>query len=79
MPKVEDYSKRTTEVAGWKVNLVSYKLGNTYQCTVDNVSPGAWLAKTQGATKKEAEEKALERAQELLSKTRKFPLGKTGG
>jgi hypothetical protein len=67
--KPEDYSERTVEVEGWQVNLTCYKLGDTYHCKADNVSPGAWLARTTGKTKQEAENAALERAKNLLGKT----------
>ena len=43
----------------------------TWHCKADNVSPGAGLARTTGATREEAEEKALKRAEELLSRTRR--------
>ncbi len=69
--KPEDYRERTVDVGGWQVRLTSYKLGEQYNCKADNVSPGAWLARTTGATREEAEEKALERARELLARTRK--------
>ena len=68
----QNYATRKTEAAGWQVNVTSYRMGDRYYCTVDNVSPGAWIAKTEGATREEAEKKALDRAAELLSKTRKF-------
>ena len=67
----EDYKERTVDVGEWQVRLTSYKLGDQYNCKADNISPGAWLARTSGATREEAEEKALERARELLSRTRK--------
>jgi hypothetical protein len=73
--KPQNYSKRRLEVAGWQVNVVSYQLGDRYYCTVDNVSPGAWIAKTEGATREEAEKKALDRAAELLAKTRRMKVG----
>ena len=69
--KPEEYSERQVEVDGWKVNLTSYKLGDLYHCKADNVSPGAWLARTSGATREEAEQKALERARQLLARTRR--------
>ncbi len=56
---------------GWQVRLTSYKLGDVYHCTADNVDPGAWIARTQGATRDEAEEKALERARQLLARTKR--------
>lgn len=69
--KPKNYSSRKTEAAGWQVNVTSYQLGDRFYCTVDNVSPGAWIAKTEGATREEAEKKALDRASELLAKTRR--------
>jgi hypothetical protein len=70
--KPQNYSRRKTEIAGWEVNVASYQLGDRWYCTVDNVSPGAWIAKTEGASREEAEKKALERAGELLAKTRRI-------
>ena len=69
--RAEDYSERTVEVDGWQCHLTSYRLGDTYYCKADNVSPGARLARATGASKEEAERKALERATELLSRTRR--------
>ncbi len=69
--KPEEYSERVVDVEGWQVNLSSYKMGNVYHCKADNVSPGAWLARTTGATREEAESKALDRAKELLARTRR--------
>ena len=67
----EEHSERTLEVAGWPVRLTTYRLGNDWHTKADNVSPGAALARTTGATKEEAEEKALARARELLVRTRR--------
>jgi len=68
--KVEDYQERKLEVAGWPVNLTSYRLGEVFHAKADNVSPGAALARTTGATREEAEKKALDRAEQLLGRTR---------
>ena len=68
--KVEDYTRRQEEIGRWKVNITSYKLGNEYYCTVDNVEPGATLARGQGPSREEAEKKALQKAEEMLAKTR---------
>jgi hypothetical protein len=68
--KVEEYQERKVEVSGWPVNLASYRLGDVFHCKADNVSPGAALARTTGATREDAEKKALERAEQLLSRTR---------
>jgi hypothetical protein len=69
--KAEDYSERQVEVEPWQVKLTSYKLGDVYHCKADNVSPGAALARTTGATRAEAEQKALDRARQLLSRTQR--------
>ncbi len=67
--KVEEYQERKTEVAGWPVNLASYRLGAVFHCKADNVSPGAALARATGSTRKEAEQKALDRAGQMLART----------
>lgn len=71
MPKVEDYSERKTQLAGWPVTIVTYRLGTTYYTTIDNTDPGAWVVKADGATKDAAEAKALADAQVLLEKVKK--------
>jgi len=68
---VEDYSERQVDVEPWQVKLTSYKLGQVYHCKADNVSPGAALARATGATRQEAEQNALDRARQLLSRTRR--------
>jgi hypothetical protein len=68
---VEEHSERRIEIAGWPVNLTSYKIGDTFHCKADNVSPGAALARTTGATREEAEQKAMARATELLGRTQR--------
>lgn len=70
----EDYQRRQTELVGWPVGIVSYKLGERYHCTIDNVSPGARLARGEGASREEAEQQALDKAERLLASTRTFPL-----
>ena len=74
MARVEEYTERKIELAGWQVNLTTYKLGELYHCKADNVSPGAALARTTGPTRQEAEDRAIERAEQLLSKTRRQPI-----
>ncbi len=73
--RAEEYSTRIQELDGWRVRLTSYRLGNTYHCTADNVDPGAWIARAQGATREEAESRASERARQLLGRTRRMPTG----
>lgn len=68
--KPEEYSRRQQEVGRWKINIISFKLGDRYYCTVDNVEPGAWLARGEGKTRAEAERAAVEKATAMLSRTR---------
>ena len=63
--KVEEHSERKIDIDGWPVNLTSYRIGETFHCKADNVSPGAALARTTGATRQEAEDKAIARARLL--------------
>lgn len=65
----EDFSERVVDVEPWQVRLSSYKLGGLYHCKADNVSPGAALARATGATREQAEQQALDRARQLLSRT----------
>ena len=69
--KPEEYSERELQIDGWSVHLVSYRLNGTWHCQADNVSPGASLARVRADTREAAEEQALARAKELLSRTRR--------
>jgi hypothetical protein len=69
--KVEEHSEQKIEIEGWPVHLASYRIGETFHCTLDNVSPGATLARTTGSTREEAESKAIERAAERLGRTKR--------
>ena len=69
--KVEHFAERKIEIDGWPVNLTSYQIGETFHCKADNESPGANIARTAGATREEAETKAIERAKDHLSRTRR--------
>ena len=69
--KVEEHRELKMEIAGWPVHLTSYRIGETYHCTVDNVSPGAAVARASAATREEAEKIALEKATERLGRTKR--------
>ena len=71
--KAEDYTERQQEIDGWKVHVVTYRIGNRYYCTIDNVDPGARFARAEGSTREEAEGAALQKAKKYLGQTRKFP------
>ncbi len=69
--KAEDYQEQQLELEGWPVKVTSYKLGETYHCTVDNVSPGAWLARASAASREDAEKQAVDKARQRLGRTRR--------
>jgi len=71
--RAEDYRSRQEDFAGWRIGIVSYRLGDRWFCEIDNVSPGARLTRRDGTTREEAERAALERARDMLSRTRTFP------
>ena len=71
--KAEEYSERNETIDTWPIHIVTYRIGDTYYCTIDNVDPGARFARADGATLEEAERQALEKAQRYLKQTRRFP------
>jgi hypothetical protein len=70
--KPEDYTRRRTELAGWEIDVETYRLGDVYHTTVYNADPGARFARADGATKEEAEQRALDKASKYLAQTRRF-------
>jgi hypothetical protein len=71
--KAEGYERRRQELGGWTVEIETYKLGDVYYCTINNVDPGARFARAEASTRDEAERQALEKAERHLKQTRKFP------
>lgn len=69
--KTEEYQERQLEIESWPVKLTSYRIGETFYCTADNVSPGAALARTSGKTRDEAENAAIERSRSKLATTKR--------
>jgi hypothetical protein len=61
--KAEEYCRRVQELAGWPISLETYRLGDVYHCTISSVDPGARFA--------QAEQRALEKAERYLVKTRR--------
>ncbi len=66
-PLGNDYLKRTDTIDGHAVGIESYKVGARYSARVDNIDPGAVIGRGQGATRREAEELAVESARLTLS------------
>lgn len=72
MTRAVEYAERQEEIAGWRINIVSYRIADRYYCTIDNVDPGARFARADGISRVEAERQALEKARKYLSQTRRF-------
>jgi hypothetical protein len=72
--KPEEYLERQVEVDGWPVRLTSYRLGEQFHCTADNVSPGGNLTRAKGPTREDAESKALDEVKEMLKRTTRRPV-----
>jgi hypothetical protein len=70
--KSEEFRETKRELEGWPINIVTYRVGSTYYCTIDNVSPGARFARAEGPTRDAAEAAALEKAARYLKQTRRF-------
>ena len=70
----ENYSRRQLTLEGFPVRVVSYRLEDCYHATVDNVEPGARIARGEGPSREEAEQAALDDAARRLQKTRVHPL-----
>ena len=70
--KPEDYARVRTTLEGWDVCITSYRLKGVYYCKIDNVDPGATIARAQGGTRAEAEGEAMRKASARLSLTRRI-------
>lgn len=56
----------------WQVEIVSYRLGPRWYCQIDNVDPGARLTRRFADSREEAERLAIDRAREMLERTRTY-------
>ena len=62
-----EYQERKESVPPFMVRITSYRLGDVYHCTVDNVDPGAVIARAKASTREEAEAIALQSAKNRLA------------
>jgi hypothetical protein len=67
--RTEDYQHREEKLAGWPVGIVSYRLGDKWFCEIDNVSPGARIARAEAPTREDAERDAKATASRRLART----------
>ncbi|MCI0432430.1 MAG: hypothetical protein L0271_02100 [Gemmatimonadetes bacterium] len=66
-----EYRTREDMLAGWPVRIVSYCVGPIWYAAVENVDPGAKIARANGDSREAAEQKAIEKARERLERTRR--------
>jgi hypothetical protein len=64
------YQERRESVPPFQMHITSYKLHEIYYCWVDDVDPGAVIARSKGDTREEAEQKAVKKAKERLEYSR---------
>ena len=69
--KAEEYTERNETIDTWPVHIVTYRIGEKYYCTIDNVDPGARFARAEAGTREDAERTALEKAKKHLGQTRR--------
>jgi hypothetical protein len=69
----QEFSSWNQDLAGWAVRVTTYRIEDRYYCHVDNVSPGATIARAHGAKLEEAKGRAMERAKERLAMAKKRP------
>ena len=73
MSTIQPQEHRVTEqeIAGWPARVTSYRLGSTWYCSIDNVDPGATIARSEGDSREAAEAEALDKAERRLGRTRR--------
>jgi len=59
--RAEDHFRLETELGGWPAGITTYRIGETWICKIDNVSPGAIVARARASTREEAVSVATER------------------
>jgi len=67
-----EHQQRSLEVEGWPIGITSYRLGEVWLCHIDNVSPGAIIARGRGDSREAAEQMALDLATRRLRSTRRM-------
>ncbi len=70
MLATQNYAVEMTQISGVPVRISSYQIGDRFYCHVENIDPGATIARAEGATKEGAADLALAKATERLGKAR---------
>jgi hypothetical protein len=69
--RAEDYETHSDTFHGWPVRITSYRIGQRYFASVDNVDPGAQVSRAEAATREDAVKTACDKARERLARTRR--------
>jgi hypothetical protein len=69
--RATDYSTREEVLHGWPVRVTTYAIAGVYHCHVDNVSPGAVIARASHADRDAAQTTALSKAADRLAQTKR--------
>jgi len=62
----EEQQSRVEELGTLKIRVTSYRLADEYVCKVDNVDPGAIIARARADRREEAERRAIELAKQAV-------------
>lgn len=62
----QDRRVTTEKMGNTDIRLSSYKLGDRFICAIDNIIPGAIIARGRGPTRLEAEQLARVSAKKVL-------------
>ena len=68
--RAEEYRTHDDVCEGWPVRITSYRIGQRYFASVDNVDPGAQVARAYADTREEAVREAFDKAHERLARTK---------
>jgi hypothetical protein len=71
--RAEEFTRKETSLGGWPAGVTTYRIGAHWHCKIDNVSPGALVARGRGSSREEALAAAIERATARLAATRRIP------
>jgi hypothetical protein len=77
--RAEDFQKQPLELAGWSVQLTSYRLGTQFLAEIEVQSSGVTIARATNQIRNIAEEQAIEAAIRRLTRKQRLDLDLTVG
>jgi len=67
--RAEEFACVLEVIEGWQISMTTYKLQDEYICKIDNVEPGAVIARATAQTLALAKEAAIKKAASRLKRT----------